>query len=249
MTRLIIALFLVLLCGKVAAEQELTLIANTSPPYADNQLPDQGLAMELVKHVFSRTDYTPEITIESWSRAVEGARLGVYQALASVWYSPDRDKDLLFSQPYLRSELIILKRRTDTTHYRELADLAGKRLGVRTDYAYGVDFRSVPGLQLVEENHLVQLLLRLLNGSVDAVIGDRRTVTMQLNEFLQDRLNEFAVTPIQLPDVERHVAASRSWEGHEAMIGAFNKALIEVEKDGSHAAIIKQWDERYGEIQ
>jgi len=236
-------------CVGALADQPLRLMANTSPPYADAKLPEQGLALELVKHVYGRTDYSPEITIENWSRAVEGARLGVYDALASVWYSTEREKDLLYSKPYLRSELIILKRRLDQRKYRNIEDLAGGRLGVRTDYAYGVDFSSVPDLTLVEENHLIQSLLNLLNGSVDYVIGDQRTVTLQLHEYLNDRITEFSVAGIKLPSVERHVAASRSLAGHEKMIAEFNRALVEVRKDGSHQAIVKKWDERYGGIE
>ena len=227
------------------AEQELRLMANTSPPYADAKLPEQGLALELVRHVYADTAYTPVITIENWSRAVEGARLGVYDALASVWYSEERAKDLLYSEPYLRSKLIILTRRSDQRNIAKLQDLAGGRLGVRTDYAYGVDFSGVPDLIQVRENHLIQNLLNLLNGSVDYVIGDQRTVNLQLHEYLKDRITEFAVAEIELPDVERHVAASRSLAGHEKMIAEFNRALAAARKDGSHGAIVKKWDERY----
>ena len=135
------------------AQQALHLMANTSPPYADQKLPEQGLALELVREVFSRTDHRPKITIENWSRAVEGARLGVYDGLAAAWYSDERARDLLYSEPYLRSELIILKRRGDQNDYSDLSDLSGGRLGVRVDYAYGVDFESVPDLTLVKENN------------------------------------------------------------------------------------------------
>ena len=51
---------------------------------------------------------------------------------------------------------------------------------MRVDYAYGVDFDSVPNLTLVKENHLIQNLLNLLNGKVDFVIGDQRTITRRL---------------------------------------------------------------------
>ena len=233
----------------VLAGQDIRLMANTSPPYADTKLPEQGLALELVKHIYAGTDYTPVISIESWSRAVEGAQLGVYDALASVWYSPERSKDLLFSEPYLRSELIILKRRSDRTNYSQLADLAGGRLGVRADYAYGVDFGAIPDLTLIEENHMIQNLLNLLNGSVDYVIGDQRTVTLQLHEYLEDKITQFEVVSIKLPPVERHVAVSRSLAGHEKMIAEFNRALAASRKDGSHDAIVKKWDARYGGIE
>ena len=69
------------------AEKTIQLLANTSPPYADARLEQQGLALELVKHVFSRTEYSPKIKIETWGRAMEGVKIGVYDALATAWYS------------------------------------------------------------------------------------------------------------------------------------------------------------------
>ena len=59
-------LLLILIAGLVfsggaLAEQTLRLMANTSPPCSDEKLPERGLALELVEHIFSRTDYKPEI--------------------------------------------------------------------------------------------------------------------------------------------------------------------------------------------
>jgi polar amino acid transport system substrate-binding protein len=250
MLRFVMLIVLAAGVGNAAyAEQELRLQANTSPPYADAQLPDQGLALELVKHIFAQTDYQPVISIENWSRALEGTEVGVYDALASVWYSKERDKDLLFSEPYLRSELLILKLRSNRGRYSSLQDLAGSRLGVRTDYAYGVDLAAIPGVQLVAEDQLVPNLLNLLNGKVDFVIADQRTAAMQLHEFLADKITQFAVVEIALPPEERHVAASRAWPGHEKMIADFNRALKTVQKDGSLQAITSKWDDRYGGIE
>ena len=246
---LLLSALLCLLVQPATAEQTLRLMANTSPPYADEKLPERGLALELVAEIFSRTEHNPKITIENWSRAVEGARLGVYDGLAAAWYSDERARDLLYSEPYLRSQLIVLKRRGDQNDYSDLGDLAGGRLGVRVDYAYGVDFDSVPNLTLVKENHLIQNLLNLLNGKVDFVIGDQRTITQQLHEFLNDKVTQFEVTGISLTPVARHVAVSRSLPGHEKIVADFNSALAQSKKDGSHGAIVKKWDERYGGIE
>ncbi len=236
-------------CGGAQAEQAFRLMANTSPPYADAQLPDQGLALELVKSVFAQTDYAPEITIENWSRALEGTQVDVYDALAAAWYSKEREEDLLFSKPYLRSELLILKLRSNQGRYTSLDQLAGSRLGVRTDYAYGVDFSAIPNLTLVEEDQLVPLLLNLLNGKVDFVIADQRSAAMELHEYFKDKITQFAVVDIPLPPVERHVAASRAWPEAEDMIAEFNRALAAKQKDGSLEAIIRKWDERYGGLE
>jgi polar amino acid transport system substrate-binding protein len=231
------------------AQQAVRLMANTSPPYADASLPEQGLALELVKHILAGTDYAPQFTIEEWSRALEGAQVGVYDALASVWYSKDREKDLLFSKPYLRSELLILKLTTNAGVYRNLQDLAGNRLGILTDYAYGVDFSAIPGLRLVAEDSLVPQLHNLLDGKVDFVIADQRTAAMELHQYFADSITRFAVVDIDLPPVERHVAASRAWPGHEKMIAEFNRSLAAAQKDGSLEAIIRKWDKQYGGVE
>lgn len=237
--------FMVFCSHTAMAEQNIRLMANTSPPYADQKLPDEGLALELVNHVFSRTEYQPDITIESWSRAMEGVRLGLYDALAAAWRTDERDQDFLFSEPYINSRLVILKLRASPGRYRSLQSLAGRRLGIRADYAYGIDFSAIPSLRLVEENHMIQNLLNLLNGKVDFVIGDLRTINLQLNEFLADKKTKFEVVDIELPSRARHVAAGRSVKGHERIISEFNRALAEVRKDGSYDAILKKWDERY----
>lgn len=241
----LLAATLVLFTGSANAQQKVQLIANTSPPYADARLPEQGLALELVNHVFAGTDYAPVITIEGWSRAIEGARIGVYDGLASVWFTDDRNEDLLFSKPYVSSKLILLKQRTNTRNYSSLQQLSGGRLGVRTDYAYGVDFASIPGLTLVEENHLIQNLLKLRSGAIDFVIGDQRTINMQLHEYMAGDIAKFSVMNIDLPQRERHVAVSRANKGHEKIIAEFDRSLATARSNGSLQAIIKKWDDKY----
>ena len=80
---------------------------------------------------------------------------------------------------------------------------------------------------------------------MDLVIGDQRTMNLQLHEYLKDRVNQFQVVHLNLPPRQRHVAAGRDVAGHKDMIAAFNKALAEVRKDGSYSAIVKKWDQRY----
>ena len=236
---------ILLFSNGVFAQESVSLLANSSPPYSDPKLPEQGLAMELVSHIYKRAGYKAEIKFDSWPRAMEGVSIGLYDALAAAWYTDARAKEFSFSEPYLDSQLVLVKLRSDPADYYQLAHLAGRRLGVRVDYAYGIDFGAIPNLRLVEENHVIQSLLGLLNGKVDLVIGDQRTLALQMQEYLGKSIQKFEVVNIQLPSRARHVAASRAIKGEDKMIAAFNKALKETLKDGSHAAIVAKWDKRY----
>jgi polar amino acid transport system substrate-binding protein len=242
---LLLGLLLILTSSHALSQTKITLAASTSPPYADKQLPEQGLAIEVVTHVYKRAGYTPEIQFETWSRAMEGVSVGLVDALAAAWYSEARAEEYLFSDPYLATPLILLKLRSDPAPYRDVSQLAGKRLGTQVDFAYGVDFKDIPGLKLVPENHAIQNLLGLLNGKVDIVIGDQRTLAMQLHTYLAGDLHKFQVVHANLPTRPRHVAASRAIAGGDKMVVAFNRALAAARKDGSYAAIVAKWDERY----
>lgn len=235
-------------CSSASAEKEVQLMASISPPYSDNKLPEQGLALQLVKQVFSDTEYKANITIENWSQALEGANLGVYGGLATAWYSDERARTLEFSQPYLSSKLILIKARSNINDYSALQDLAGHRIGVIPDYAYGIDFDAIPDVVLVQENHVVQNLLNLLDGSVDFVVGDQRSLMHQINEFLRGRKGELAVTRISLPQVQRHVALSRDLPDYKEVLEQFNKSLAAIRKDGSLDTIVKKWDDALGTL-
>jgi polar amino acid transport system substrate-binding protein len=241
----VLLLGLLVMSTSASAQKTVTLTASTSPPYADSKLPNQGLAMEVVTHVFKKAGYTPDIEFKIWSRAMEGVSVGLYDALAAAWYSDERAKEFLFSAPYLPSKLILLKLRIDPTVYLDKSYLAGKRLGTQEDFAYGIDFDSISGLQLAPENHAIQNLLSLLNGKVDVVIGDQRTLAMQLHEYLPKELHKFQVVDAKLPTRARHVAASLEIEGKDKLVADFNRALAAAKKDGSYDAIVAKWDQRY----
>lgn len=239
------ALLFVLLPAAAQAEKPVTLMTSTSPPYSDRKLPEQGLAMEIVSQVFSRAGYDANINFESWSRAMEGVSVGLYDALASAWYTEERAKEYRFSEPYLNSRLILLKLRSDPSRYGNVSHLAGRRLGIQEDFAYGVDFSKINGLRVIPQNHAIQNLLGLMNGSVDVVIGDQRTLAMQIHEYLPGDIQKFQVVDVNLPSRARYVAASREIDGTDKMISDFNKALSAAEKDGSLRAIIAKWDKLY----
>ncbi|WP_198264435.1 hypothetical protein [sulfur-oxidizing endosymbiont of Gigantopelta aegis] len=82
--KLIFLLMFCLLALQVQA-QDVSLVVNIWPPYVDSSLPDDGLAMKIVKTAFKRAGYTPTIRIEKWEKALAGSKLGVYDVVGAVW--------------------------------------------------------------------------------------------------------------------------------------------------------------------
>lgn len=241
------ALFVFLLSAPhVSTAEPIHLIANTWPPYVDQNLPGQGMVIELVTHIYERAGYEPSVSIETWPRVMEGVRVGLYDAVATIWYSEAREKDFRYSKPYLVNTLKIVKLKSLTGDYFELAHLEGKRLGVVPEYAYGVDFDSIPGLELVSENRLIHNLLNLLNGKVDFVIGDERVIAMQMSAYLNRDKDKFEMLDIELPGRSMYVGVGREDSQGEQRIKDFNAALRKSLNDGSYKAIVDKWNQRYG---
>lgn len=224
--------------------QPLKLVTNTWSPYVDKNLPEQGLAVELVMHVLRHAGYEPTLTIETWPRAMEGAKIGVYDAIAAAWVTEERERDYLYSLPYLNNWLRIVGMKNRPLDQKKLSELAGLRLGIVTDYAYGVDFDAIEGLQLVRENHLIQNLLNLTNGRVDFVVGDERAIRSEINAYLPDRRAEFGFLEVELPVRSLYLAASRQSPLAGELIERFNEALVAVRNDGSYERMLAAWDER-----
>ena len=68
---------LALLCSVTSVVAEpLRIVADEWPPYVDPTAPGRGLAIELVTTAFSRAGYPTQLTVEDWSRSLEGAVIG-----------------------------------------------------------------------------------------------------------------------------------------------------------------------------
>ncbi len=244
-TALLLALTLLTTATHTYADDPVKMITNHWPPYIDQQLPEQGLAVELATHIFGRAGYLVENTVESWPRAMEGVRIGLYDVLGAAWRNDARDQEFIYSEPYLINELIVVKRRKMEGRFYSIGALENGRIGLSEDYAYGVDFTEIPGVKIVYENHIIQNLVNLLDDKVDFVVGDRREIALQLEEYLKDRRHEVDVVSISLPPRALYVAGSRTSERPAHLIKEFNAALLEVKRDGSYQKIINKWRERY----
>ena len=119
------------------------MMTNTWPPYIGEDLPQGGMAMELVRHVFLRAGYKVDNTIERWPRALEGVRVGLYDVLGAAWRDEQREQDFIYSEPYLVNEIIVITRKNNRRMLRSVNDLSGSSIGVLRDYSYGVDFGTM----------------------------------------------------------------------------------------------------------
>ena len=209
-------------------------------PYIDDELPEGGLAADLVRSALTRAGYELEPTMETWSRAYKGAAVGVYDVVAAAWQNSERSVDLLFSEPYLLNDIVLLARKGIVSDFESLSDLTGYRIGVVRGYAYDDAFDNNGELNRISNNHLIQNLLLLRQGKIDLLVGDKWSIFHQISRFMPDDLDRF--TLLARPIARRGLRLGVSRQNHDAgqIIERFDAAMAEMKSDGSFQTIMER---------
>lgn len=215
-------------------------------PYISNQLPANGLAVNLVTAVLTRAGYQVEMEFMPWQRVGEGLSTGDVDISVGSWYNETRAKELYFTDPYLTNELVIVKRKQDPLNFntpnefKDYIDSKGYRLGVFKDYGYGELFDEIaPLVSLNYFKYCTNMLRDVATKKSDIALIDHWTASNSLknNENIADHLE---VIPSALISLGLHVTISLQREDHKEIALAFNKTLKAMKEDGSYNKILSK---------
>ena len=166
----IAALLVIIICPVLAnAEQATDLRVTASPwsPYVSRDLPGYGIAVSIVTTVLKRAGYKPSFALEQWPKDLEGTRLGEYDLIASIWFTDDRARELVFSEPIFENRIKLLVRTDSDIQLSMPEALKGYRIGVVEDYAYTQGaYKNLP-VEIVKATVLEENLQNLLAGDIE----------------------------------------------------------------------------------
>ena len=171
MLRPILFFVLLSLYPQVSMAQVIRIVSSQWPPYVDNSMPEKGLAVELVNKALERKGYQPTLQVYHWRRALEGVEIGVFDATCAIWKTAEREKTLLYSEPYLENTISFLKKKGNKIKHQKLSDLQGLVIGTLRDYAYDNAFNESTALIKIPANFIVQNLQKLNKGAIDLTLG------------------------------------------------------------------------------
>ncbi|WP_255561854.1 transporter substrate-binding domain-containing protein [Zooshikella harenae] len=146
----------------VCFDEKITAAGDPWPPFLSPDLPDQGLSVAIVTEAFKREGYDLSMNFVPWARAIDGVKKGSYDILVSTWWTEERTKFLLYSDPYLENQIKFIKRKGDNFEYNGLASLDGKKVGIVRGYGYGDDFMNATNFTHHETSNLIKNLKNLL---------------------------------------------------------------------------------------
>jgi polar amino acid transport system substrate-binding protein len=242
--RVCLVLALVLLtAGAAAFGEPIRLAGDPWPPYVDRALPHHGLSVGIVTEALTRAGHQTRLTITEWEKVMEGAKTGSFDVVVSAWESEERSKSFAFSEPYLFNEIKLVKLRDAPFSFADI--LARTRpeltMGLVRDYAYGEALAALRAYSNRTETYLIQVLLRLVQGEVDFVVGDHHAVTYNVRQSLTAHANRVEIAPEPLSRAGLRIAIAHDNPRRQEVLADFARQLAGMREDGTLARLLAEF--------
>jgi polar amino acid transport system substrate-binding protein len=202
---------------------QLTLVSTAWPPFT-NPPGRSRFALDLVEEALNRIGVSATSTIVSPAQFTLALLSGRFDGSAAAWKDPERERALMFSQPYLENRLVLVGRHGVDVSAAGLTDLAGKRVAIVEGYSYGEAIDRA-GAIFVRSTSEEDSLSRLLKGAVDYVLMDELVVHYIVSRYPDESGARLQIGSKPLFTRELHFALARAREDAESIIAGFNAQL------------------------
>lgn len=197
-----------------------------------------GFDIDLATAVSEKMGVEVELKPIVWDTKITALNQGEIDVIWNGFtITPEREKDVLFSDPYLEnSQVIIVK---NDSGINNMADLTGKQVGLQLDSSaqgavekFPEVLESFKNLRKYEDN--IQVLMDLELGGIDAAVMDSVVAEYQIkvNDY------DFKILEEDFGDELYGIGARKT---DDSLVAEINKALNEIKTDGSYDEISNKW--------
>ena len=206
-----------------AQPRPLALVSTPWSPFT-NEPGRPRFALDLVEAALGRFGVTAKTTIVSPAEFTPALLSEQFDGTASAWKNPERERLLIFSQPYLQNRLVIVGQLGADVSAKQLTDLKGRRLAIVGGYAYG-DAVETAGAVIVLSDSEEDSLTRLLKGDVDYALMDELVVEHIQRDYPEQASKRLQVGTTPLVTRDLHFAIRRTVPDAASIVSRFNAQL------------------------
>jgi polar amino acid transport system substrate-binding protein len=221
--------------GEAAGGAPLTVGSDIPYPPFEQGKPGNytGFDVELMEAIAEKVGRTAEFQDTSFETIFRDVGQGKFEAVISAaTITPEREKEVAFSDPYYLSEQAILVK--EGSDIKGLAELEGKTVGAQqgtTGLELGKEKANASELRPYPEGP--DAINALKAGTVEAVIIDAPVAQNAVEEEGGGEIAE------KVPTEETYgIAVAKD---NTALLKEINQGLAEVIKDGSYTTIYEKW--------
>jgi len=133
-----------------------------------------GIAADYIEVLEQRLNVKFEIVKDksSWHEVLKAAKNGEVDMLSCLVKTPEREKFLNFSRPYLNSSAVIISAQSNG-YLGSLDRLVGKRVAIQKGhYTQELLARNYPSIEIISTANIEEALSMVSNGEAFAYVGD-----------------------------------------------------------------------------
>jgi ABC-type amino acid transport substrate-binding protein len=143
-----------------------------------------GIDADIAKEIAKKLKVKLVLKDINWDDLFPAVKNGdVDLALSAITITPERSKEMLFSNPYFDGGQVIIARKSDVSNIHTLSDLIGKKVGAQpettsyTETAKVVGESSMVPYASFDSTDTSGITYDLVQGTIDAVITDYLAAT------------------------------------------------------------------------
>jgi polar amino acid transport system substrate-binding protein len=206
-------------------------------PYSSAKDPNGGILVMIAKAAFDASGKDTTVTLLPWARALEDAREGSQMGIIGAWYSEDRAKDFLYSDPIITNEIVFFALVDRGIKHDELKDLSPFNIGVVRGNSF-IDRLMRAGLTLDYANDFETNLKKLVGARID-ILADEKLATIRLIDAkypnFKERI-EILRPPLESNDL--FFIVSKKVKDAKLIVADFNSGLRLISANGAMRRIL-----------
>lgn len=211
-------------------------------PYTGTNIINGGLATEIVTKVFDQAGYSNTVSYMPWKEVMANSQSNLYHAIFPAYYSDERMKIYLISEPFLAGPVVLCTKKDDLTEYSSLKDLKDYKIGVVKAYVNSKDFDKADFLTKIEGKSDLENLKALCAGELDIIAIDKLVATslIKSNKKTLGTLGNYKFLSPTLGMRDMYVMFPRNDKKSEQLLKDFNESLEVLLKRGEPEKILKK---------
>jgi polar amino acid transport system substrate-binding protein len=215
----------------------LRLVSTVWAPFT-NASGEARFALDLVGEALKRIGMTSDTTFVEDASFTTSLLTGRFDGSAAAWKDAERERVLVFSDPYLENRLILIGKRGSDVTATTLAALAGKRVAIVGGYSYGDEVKSGSGPVFVQSRSEEDSLAKLLAGEADYTLMDELVVQYIVRNYAQQSRERLQIGTTPLIRRSLHLAIRRERPDAVAVINRFNAELRRMIADRTYHRLL-----------
>jgi ABC-type amino acid transport substrate-binding protein len=200
-----------------------------------------GFEVDLMNEIARRLALTPVFVDTQWETILQQMQAGRYDVIVGgITVTPEREKSLAWSTPYMTTTLSIVVDRRRSPRIRSIADLRLASVGVQaatTDYDVAVRMQQKGQIGSVR----VYSFDRIQDAMVDLAAG-RITAVMKVYPvaaWLARQTPDLGIVA-EVPDDPQPLGIGLD-KNNPGLLAAVNRALTDMQRDGTYARLAQKW--------